>query len=388
MPLPSRHVTFVAPVPFLAKRTRLLKFAECYLQQGFGISHIGWEREPGEDSTLDRDPAEVSHSIVLRGGGYGGGTALAKFYIRWLIAVARELRQENDVVIHALGLESALPALLVKILFRKKFVVIYDDADRMSLCHPFPKAFRTALQFIERWVGRRADLHVAPSRYRYADGVSEQNFVELKNSPSAAAIAQADSEPVVRPADAKLVLYINGWIGAERGADLALELADDFADDKRFHILAAGRTTGPAAEKLIARPNVTYLGEITNHEALAYYRVADLVLTMYDPARIINQYAEPNKWGDCVRSKTPFLVNQEVETARPFIEAGIAFPIRFGDAGAAARLVESVLQGGFRLNTGFERPTGSIPSYADFDHVVRQNIIPAIGVPIVKSQED
>jgi hypothetical protein len=53
---------------------------------------------------------------------------------------------------------------------------------------------------------------------------------------------------------------------------------------------------------------------------------------LYDPAIPINRVAEPNKWHDCVLFGVPFIANNGIETAAPFVDAGACRLVTYGDA--------------------------------------------------------
>ena len=80
-------------------------------------------------------------------------------------------------------------------------------------------------------------------------------------------------------------------------------------------------------------PNVTHYGELSQHEALALYRQADLACTFYDPAIQINRYAEPNKWWDCVFMGTPPVLNEGIATAKSLIESNACFVVVYDQSG-------------------------------------------------------
>ena len=372
----ARRITVIAPVPSLQKRTRLVKFARCYAEAGYQVDHLGWRRTDEVLAEVDVVPGVERTVWIMTGRGYGGGLRhLIVGYTLWALQVLSVISRRPPEVVHALGLESALPVAVVAA-FRSNITLIFDDADRMSLCRPWPKPVQRALQVLERWTARRASIHVAPSRSRYPDGVG-QSFVALANTPSAAAVAEARSLGPRSSLESIYVLYFNGWIGRSRGAAAASAIADALSDEQQFRLVVAGRLADESAEELIGRRNVEYLGEVSNAEALREYLSADLALTFYDPAVPINRYAEPNKWGDCLAFGVPFLVNEEVETARSSISDGSAVAVPFDDHVQAIEIVLKDLaawQNGNSLQQRLDSRTEAETS-SSFDHVVRREIL-------------
>ena len=373
----QQSLLFIAPLPFLERRTRLIKFAVRYQNDGFRLKHLAWERESSEQLAANVDRIEVKRSVLLSGGGYGG-RRLAPFYLLWTFRVFLRLRREPCIRVHALGLESALPVAIWKRLGKQVFLV-YDDADRFSLCHPMPDVLRASIARAERWVAQTADMHIVPGPARYDDGLPCRATVMLPNSPEKSSLERSMALDIPNFDRATFVLYVNGWLSPSRGIFVALALARAFSNDERFHIIAAGRVTGFAVEELAECRNVTYLGEVSNVQALAYYRAADMVLTMYDPTSRINQFAEANKWGDALATRTAILVNSEVKTAAPYLAAGVAFGVGFDDHDGAVCLVRQFLDQEIDPAEGFTGNAWCTLVGKPFDQVVDEEILPQFG---------
>lgn len=300
------------------------------------------------------------------------------WYPLWVLKVFLQALWRGPRRVHALGLESSFPVALAG-LIRRRIRLVHDDADRMSQCYVLPKLVMAIMQALERWTARRSWLHVIPGTERYPDGLPSRLTVLLKNTPSAEVLAEAKCVDLTRlPRQTELVLYLNGWICANRGAAHADALACAFADDQRFHLLATGRMTGEDAQRLVKRRNVTYLGEVPNAAALGHYRAADLVLTYYDPKVQINRYAEPNKWGDCAAMGPPFVVNEEVVTARPWLDADAAFSCPFVDHAALVELIRDIMEKTFRLRHARQAMQALRTSQTDFDVAIRERVIPEL----------
>lgn len=365
------HLMIIAPVPRLRKRTRLAKFARAYSHDVPRISFAGWERTDTERTDPADDEVTNTH-IAHRGGGYATG-ALGKDYAKWVVKAAIHALKVRPDAVHALGLEGALAATPLKLL-RPRTVLLYDDADRMTLCHSMPDRVQQAGQFIERLVSRISTAHIIPGEARYPDGLPCKNTVLLKNTPSDIVLETALELPI--DSDPRFTLLVTGWLGDTRGAAVIDEIARLLEDDKLFRFVAAGRVTGEAAQRFIQRPSVDYRGEVSNAEALRLARDSSLVFTLYDPAVTINRFAEPNKWGDCVAVKTPFIVNQEVETASAYVAAGAAISFPYSDAQQATDELRRIA----RDDEGYARLCESIGSFPNvsFDDVVASSIRPLL----------
>lgn len=154
------------------------------------------------------------------------------------------------------------------------------------------------------------------------------------------------------------------------------QVADLLGDDKRFKFVVAGRLTGETAKEFVARKDVTFLGELSNSEALRLAARSFLVFTLYDPVFPINQHAEPNKWGDCAVVGVPFIVNDEVITATPYLarNAAIGFPYLEPEKAAAEirALADDPSRRALMVEAIREMKSRS------FDDVVRAELVPLL----------
>ncbi|UWN51849.1 hypothetical protein ASALC70_04084 [Alcanivorax sp. ALC70] len=336
-------IIIIAPLSAIALRTRLSKIASILVERDFEVFFIGWERSSGE---LNKYATKgVTEWPLLRGGGYSSRRARALYPVWMLLVFFWVLVRGRNKTLYCLGWETAFPAKVASYLSGSK--VVFDDADRFSMLVQFPLKIGAVVRMLERWTSRSSFLHIVPSFSRYEWRFD--NMIEIKNTPLrgkwSVSEGQAGSKPS-RP----LILYVNGWVGQTRGAPIFLELMSRLnARGVGVLMHVAGRVDCPSGRQLIALPNVKYHGLLTQDEALELYGESDLVLTYYDPAVEINRLAESNKWGDCVFTGVPFVVNSEVLTARKFLDAGAAFAFPYVDHAALLRFIEEQVEDRSRI---------------------------------------
>lgn len=362
-------VLFAAALPRVSKRTRLAKFAQIYRSSGYETAHVGWDRNE-DDRRLPVVTCETPSESIVFGGGYASG-GLGPRYLLWTMRLAIYYVRNRPRIIHALGLDAALPAVLTQPL--SKSVVVFDDADRFSLCHTLPLGANRLLRVLERFVEAKSDIHVVPGLGRYPDGLPSPNTAVLKNTPANSAL-EAASAGVVE-GDSRLTLLFTGWLGDSRGAAVANALAKEFGDEPRVRLLAAGRTTGEQAEGFVSNPGVEYHGEVSNSEAIALNAVSDLVFTLYDPAIEINRFAEPNKWGDCVALGVPFVVNSEVVTAKEYIDGGMALSAAYEKPDAFVQMIHDLLDAPEKVDALKESARQFQADFLPFEDQVSMNLI-------------
>ncbi|KRB34975.1 hypothetical protein ASD82_13975 [Rhodanobacter sp. Root179] len=315
---------------------KLAKFVRA--TKGLDITLLGWERRLGEgkETYLDFD---VPKEYVLKGGGYGGASVRAR-YVLWMFRIFfRSLKYRRGDLVWALGFESAFPALLAGRV--RGFDVIFDDADRFSLLFPLPKVIKGIVASLERWTSRRVAVHVIPGVERY--DFESSRFYLLRNMPSEVEIETARMLYQQRTwPKAALMININGWLGSGRGMSVALALSKRLQGaDVGF--LMAGKLDCDEAKELAKRPQVHYLGEVSNAEALSTYYASDYVFTYYKPDSVINRFAESNKWGDAFKTGVGIIVNKEVATAAYVVNGGAAISVEYDDLDGLVAAIEMAL---------------------------------------------
>ncbi len=334
----NKEMIVIFPLSVVAHRTRLVKLVSIASDLGLSLSTWSWERNKGEHNT--ELPIKLNNrKILLKGGGYNSKW-IKLYYPLWMVSVFFQLilhRPKNPV--YCLGFETAFPAWVASKIFKTQY--IFDDADRFSMIVRLPSPVNKLVKFLERKTSEGSLINIIPGYERYEFNNNKQTI--LKNMPDSQALEKSKKVTVKRPL-AKLVIYVNGWMGETRGLPIVLELAKRSLKSKaNIHFIAAGNAPDNSASSFVALPNVTYLGSLENHEALAWYRVSDFIFTYYDPAVEINRYAESNKWGDALTLGVPIIVNTEVTTAKFLRESKVCISVPYHDVNALEEALISIL---------------------------------------------
>lgn len=322
----ATRVRIVAPLGNPYRRTRLVKMLDGYQRAGLKVEFWGWRRDRTAEESAT--PPEIPIRHLLRRGRYSSRLR-GVLYPLWSLRVfTSTLWSSPEAVVHAVGLESALPVALARIV-RRKLLLIYDDPDRTSMVVSSPRVVSRALRLLEHWTQKRSDLHIVPELRRYPEGMRSSRSVIIENVPATADVEKSMLEAPILDRFPGITVYVNGWLTQRRGLSHLAEIGDSLVDNPHVRFLAAGRVGDSWGKLFVGLPNVVYVGEVSQVRALAMYREADIALTLYDPAFTINRYAAANKWLDCVITATPFVVNEEVVTASQYLEDGSALPVRY-----------------------------------------------------------
>lgn len=326
-------LTFIAATGAPQRRPRLEKAIRIANMNAMPLAYWGWRR--AADESMGAELFDGERRVLASG--LAGGIRTAIGYLRLGLGVfIGALANREPRVYWALGLETALWLRIVALFRRVDYV--FDDADRFVLTAPIPAWLRPAVARLERSVSRRALAHIVPlkERYDYDTGA----FYVVENLPDDELI-QHSREVSIEPPQAGLLVYVSGWVGPNRGSGMIERAARRLEGENVIFVLAT-RTFDSAAKSLPLLPNVHTLGYIPQAESLAWCRACDVSLTFYDPALPINRLAAPNKWGDALVCERPFIVNAEVATAAPYLQAGAAFSIPWDDDEALAQLLRSL----------------------------------------------
>ncbi|ANQ25234.1 hypothetical protein BA894_01650 [Vibrio natriegens] len=341
----------IAPLSSLSGRTRLYKLARYISENQLYnlITHVGWERIPGEKEEIYLRDVDINKEIILSGGGYGGRKTRF-LYILWMIKVFFYclFNVDKRSTVWALGFETAFPALLASKI--KCYKVIFDDADRFSMLFKLPTSLKNIIEFLEEFTSRNVSCHVVPGSSRY-DFASEKMYI-LKNLPSKSVVDKAKilyKNSELRWPQSKIIIYVNGWLGSGRGMRTALDISSHFSGRDVGFVLA-GKLDCIEAEELAKKEQVLYLGNVSNVEALSAYYASDFVFTYYDPSSPVNRHAESNKWGDAIATDTAVLVNSEVETARWLLDIGAAISTPYCNSQSIIEALELALSGDYDIN--------------------------------------
>lgn len=181
-------------------------------------------------------------------------------------------------------------------------------------------------------------------------------MISVPNTPSLQLLKSAENFKLSKKDD-QFVVYINGLLTEARGTEFIKQIILNTKDPSIKYFIASKGFNNSGAE-LFVLPNVVYLGELTQEKALAYYNIADLLITFYAPNIEINRYAAPNKWGDAFYYKVPIMCNSEVITVSDLAVAGCAKVIDYGDVKSALSvLYELANTGTTDLKKSFENPS-------------------------------
>lgn len=295
------------------ERPHLRKLLSLYGEVASRAEFVGWDRLKAFRRVSRK--GDVDYVYIQRGWGYSNAR-LALGIPLWVFrATVACLRRRPDLI-HAIDLDSALPAAIASLFSGVPF--IYDIRDNYDLRYRYPPACKWLVRKVDGWVRGRSAGIIVVDEGRLDEGLrSLRDKVQiLYNCPP--------DVPILRSAEARpFTVYASGYLSSERGIGLLLDAADALP---HIRVLLAGRFHDPSLERrALGHPRVDCRGWLPQRHALELCSEADAVFSFYDPSLEINRSAASNKWFDAMMAALPVITNSEVRRAAWVIQEDIGY---------------------------------------------------------------
>lgn len=311
----------ISPDPRAEKIARALKSA------GYEVTLLGWDRT-GQWITSKQDDGIMYQWLPLRAElarGIANLPALLRWQVGLLIWLMRH-RGEYELI-HACDLDTVLPGLICKRLFKKKLVYdIFDFYADMLRATPSP-----LLQLIRRldlWVIGQADAVILAddSRTEQIAGSHPKKLKVIYNSPE-------DQEviPCQEDASGSFHLAYIGLLQRERGLFELMHVLSRHPE-WRLDLAGFGSEAGQLEQMAAEMPHVRFHGRVMYEKALQLSARADVLVATYDPSIPNHRYSSPNKVFEAMLLGKPIIVARHTNMDRIIAEAGCGIAIPYGDA--------------------------------------------------------
>jgi glycosyltransferase involved in cell wall biosynthesis len=313
----------IAPDPRVEKIARALKNA------GFEVTLLGWDRT-GQWTSPKQDDGIRYQWIPIRAGlarGIGNLPAL----LRWQIGLFTwMLRHRNGFdLIHACDLDTVLPALLCKRLFKKK--LIYDIFDFYAdMLRATPAPLPQLIRWLDLWVIGQADAVILAddSRTEQIAGSHPKILKVIYNSPEDQAVV-----PYQENLSSSFHLAYIGLLQRERGLFELMQVLSRHPE-WRLDLAGFGSEAGQLEQMAAEMSNVRFHGRVVYKKALQLNAQADVLVATYDPAIPNHRYSSPNKVFEAMLLSKPIIVARDTNMDRIITEAGCGVVIPYGDTQA------------------------------------------------------
>jgi glycosyltransferase involved in cell wall biosynthesis len=305
----------------------VFKNAESLAESGLDVHLLVWDRQ--HNLTVDTGKKYHIHKFSMKAP-YDSITILF-YHPFWWIYELIFLLASRPSIIHACDLDTLIPAVMVKLLYRSKlFYNIYDfyadnfDDRRSSLMRIVKRYVASLEKFL---IGFTDVLFLADEcRLDEVRGARIKKVVYIYNTP------MDRFTPVENRSlrDHMVVLYA-GLINPSRGVEHMVKAVE--AVDGVTMILAG--PDGADKLKLDAPLNVKkirFIGYLPSYEAVLRQTLeADVLFRFEDPELSSSKYASPNKLFEAMMCGKPFIVNEGIGSSRIVSDTRCGLLVPYGD---------------------------------------------------------
>ncbi|NKQ39272.1 MAG: glycosyltransferase family 4 protein [Methanosarcinales archaeon] len=309
------------------------KIAKSLSQNGHEVKLLVWDRQNtlkiknNEGYEINRFNFKASYDKL---------TSVFYYPIWWIYIFFFLMREKYDVI-HACDLDTLLPAIIVKIIKKKKLCyTIYDFYANNLPDGQFSfmrKAVRSLVASVEKFGIEFTEVLflVDESRYEQVKSAKINKVVYIYNSPP----DYLDTKYKQNSSDrVEIVIFYAGAIHRSRGIEHMIKAIEYLNNVK---LIIAG--TGPHKDLLEnltqkTKDRIEPMGWIPYEEVIANSLNADILFAFYDPQIPANRYASPNKLFEAMMCGKPIITNAET-TATKIVETencGVVVP--YGDVEA------------------------------------------------------
>lgn len=306
---------------------RVEKEAKSLSKAGFDVKALGWDRtgvlpkfEKRGEFFINRLPIQAK---------YGSGLMNFPALLRWQIGLMGWLvRNKNTFdMIHACDFDTILPALLMKVLWRK--VVIYDIFDFYAdHLRKTPHFIKKIIRNIDFWAIKNANgvIIVDDSRREQIRGSKPKELIVVYNSPED--YFQKNQE-ISELKDFNLTIAYIGLLQVERGIFDIIDILKKHPS-WRLELAGFGGDEGEILNSIQKVDNITWHGRIDYLKALQLSSHADVLFATYDPSIPNHRYSSPNKVFEAMMLGKPIIVAQDTNMDLIIKNANCGIIVEYG----------------------------------------------------------
>lgn len=327
--------------------SRAKKYLAFYQEKGIDYKVIAWNRL-GTGTPLP-------HTVYcpVRSKYNQGGLAAVIDRIKWMYFILKTLFSFNeDLRIHACDLDAAFPAVVYKMLSRRRNYVLFDIFDWISdTLYNQGRVVSLAFKFMERLSVKKSDHMIICEEERISQVPYDMSgrYSVLQNIPSFKTSVFLRKKEEYGFANGKITLSYVGSFTLDR----CLEPLIEGARQGHYNLLIAGYGHDRILQMLdeyMKCPYIKYLGKVAYEDALNIMYNSDLIYAMYSKMNPNHLYAAPNKFYEAM------FVGKALITTRGII---VANKVQANDMGyaidetveALVELVDSISTDNIRVKS-------------------------------------
>jgi glycosyltransferase involved in cell wall biosynthesis len=277
--------------------------------------------------------------------------AILLYHPFWWLYEVLFLLASRPAIIHACDLDTLMPAVAVKLLYRcRLFYSIYDfyadnfDDRRSSLIRVIKRFVASLEKFL---IGFTDVLFLADEcRLEEVKGARIKKVVYIYNTPMDR-FHSGESKSIK---DRLVVLYA-GLINPSRGVEHMVKAVEAV---EGVTMIIAGPDGADKLKMPVDSRKVRFIGYLPDYEdVLRQTMDADVLFRFEDPQLSSSKYASPNKLFEAMMCGKPFIVNEGIGSSRIVSDTRCGLLVPYGDIEALKGALVSLRDDpGLRMKTG------------------------------------
>lgn len=270
---------------------------------------LGWNRE-SDKLKIKKENIHIDDGVVELykfniKAGFGAGIKNILPLIIWQIELVKWLiknRKDYDLI-HACDFDTVLPALLMNLIFKKKY--IYDIFDFYVDAFSVPTKLKGIIKKIDFLAIKKAEatIIVNETRLKQIEGSKPKKLLFIHNTPKM-------PQEITKKKEAKYnerKIFYGGILADGRMIEETINICSRHKDWK---LVVAG--FGPMEKKIQEYvkniENVKFIGKIQYKQIIQNTLDSDVVFACYDPSVPNHRYSSPNKLYEAMMCKKPIIV--------------------------------------------------------------------------------
>lgn len=297
--------------------SRVKKYIDFYKRQGINYKIIAWDRIGGGN--------KLPHTIYCptKSKYNQGGINAIIDRLKWMYFILHILfGMKENLKIHACDLDAAFPAIIYKMISRRKNYVLFDIFDWISdTLYNQGKIVSLAFKFME-WISVKKANHIIiceKEREKQIPYNISDKFSVLPNIPS---FSNKDFLFIDKEISFNNKLITISYVGGFTDDRCLIPLINGAAKGI-YNLLIAGYGSKTILEKLenvSNNPHIKYFGKVEYEKGLRIMYNSDIIYAMYSKVNPNHIFAAPNKYyeamfvGKALITTKGILLAQKVES--------------------------------------------------------------------------
>jgi glycosyltransferase involved in cell wall biosynthesis len=276
------------------------------VKNGYQVNSLGWDRTGKLPKSESRDKFSINRLRIKAK--FGNGLMNLPALLAWQIGLMVWLlkKRKNYEIIHACDFDTVLPAMVMKIFWKK--IVIYDIFDFYAdHLRKTPKFLKELIRRLDFWTINHADgvILVDDSRRAQIKGSHPKLSVSVYNSPEDFKFPVSDEQTPAMKSSLRIA-YI-GLLQVERGIFELVEVLKDHPN-WLLDLAGFGGDEQIIVQSAMGMNNIHWHGRISYERALELSYAADVLIATYDPTIPNHRYSSPNKVFEAMMLGKPIIV--------------------------------------------------------------------------------